>query len=432
MHRDILTEDMRETSQWWDNVGEVEQAAAALPTKVDIAIVGSGYTGLCAALELARAGRSVAVFEAERLGFGCSTRNGGQVSAHMKPGLHDLARRHGEQKALAILRTGYEAYEFLSGFLAAEGIDCDFRKTGHFLGAHTPGSYETIARSEPAEVRRFGYEAYAVPRAEQRAEVGTDAFHGGVVYPDAAQLDPARYHRGLLDRVIGAGAGVHANARVDEITPQGDGFSLRIGVHVVSARNVLVATNGYTGAATPWMRRRVIPIGSFIIATEPQPEDLIRRLSPKDRTISETRKVIYYYRASPDHRRMLFGGRVSIGHATAQYSAPRLHAAMSRVFPELATARVSHSWYGFVGFTFDHLPHLGCQDGMHYAMGYCGVGIAMASYLGTKIAQQMLDKPEGATALDGLPFQTRPAYSGRPWFLAPSILYYKARDALVR
>ena len=196
----------------------------------------------------------------------------------------------------------------------------------------------------------------------------------------------------------------------------------------VVASNVVVATNGYTGALTPWLRRRVIPIGSYIIATEPIPRVMMDRLMPRDRIVSDTRKVVYYYRASPDRQRILFGGRVSHNETDPKISGPRLHAEMVRIFPELARTRISHSWAGFVAYTFDEMMHVGVRDGLYYAMGYCGSGVGMAGYLGTRIGQQVLGLKQGATAFDGLPFATRPFYWGTPWFLAPSVAYYRWRD----
>jgi len=172
----------------------------------------------------------------------------------------------------------------------------------------------------------------------------------------------------------------------------------------------------------------VIPIGSYVIATEPLPEDLMARLMPKRRVISDTRKLVVYYRPSPDGRRILFGGRVSLKETDPRASAPLLHAELARIFPELAETRVSHSWMGFVAYSFDAMPHLGRHDGAYYAMGYCGSGVSLASYFGMRIGQQVLGLAEGRTALDGLKFQTRPFYSGDPWFLAPSIRYYRWRD----
>jgi glycine/D-amino acid oxidase-like deaminating enzyme len=197
----------------------------------------------------------------------------------------------------------------------------------------------------------------------------------------------------------------------------------------IVARNVVVATNGYTKAATPWLQRRVIPIGSYIIATEPIARATMARLMPRDRVVSDTRKVVYYYRASPDGERILFGGRVSHNETDPRVSGPRLHGELTRLFPELATVRVSHSWMGFVAYTFDEMMRAGQHDGIHYAMGYCGSGVGMAGYLGMRVGQQVLGLKEGATAFDTLPFDSRPYYHGNPWFLAPSIMYYRWRDS---
>jgi glycine/D-amino acid oxidase-like deaminating enzyme len=181
---------------------------------------------------------------------------------------------------------------------------------------------------------------------------------------------------------------------------------------------------------TPWQRRRVIPIGSYIIATEPWPKEKMLALLPKDRVISDTRKLVFYYRLSPDLTRMVFGGRVAYMENDPRVSAPRLHDWMTRIFPELKPAKVTHSWMGYVAYTFDTLPHIGRQDGLHYAMGYCGSGISLATYFGMRIGQQVLGKAEGRTPLDNVPFPTRPLYGGNPWFLAPSIFYYRLRDKL--
>jgi glycine/D-amino acid oxidase-like deaminating enzyme len=172
----------------------------------------------------------------------------------------------------------------------------------------------------------------------------------------------------------------------------------------------------------------VIPIGSYIIATEPLPDDLMQRLMPRNRIVSDTRRVVYYYRASPDRRRILFGGRVSVDETDPAVSGPLLHADLVALFPELRNVRISHSWCGFVAYTFDELMHIGCHEGVHYAMGYCGSGVGMAGYLGMRLGQQVLGQAEGRTAFDDLAFQTRPLYTGKPWFLAPSIRYYRWRD----
>ena len=429
---DLFAPDFKPTPYWWDHVPRPALPDQALPAKVDVVVIGSGYTGLGAALQTARGGRDTLVLDAEDAGWGCSTRNGGQISTSVKPGYDELARRHGPERAFGILKEGQNSLSWVADFVAAERIDCDFRVAGRFHAAHNPVQYEALARRLEAHPRGLAVETELVPRAEQRRELGTDAYFGGVVYTRHAAVDPARFHQGMLDRALAAGVRVIAHCPAAAIRRGGAGFLVDTPRGTVAARDVVVATNGYTGGLTPWLRRRVISIGSYIIATEPLPRDVMARLMPKGRIVSDTRKVVYYYRASPDGRRILFGGRVSHDETDPTISGPRLRAELVRIFPELAATRISHSWCGFVAYTFDELAHTGRHDGLHYAMGYCGSGVGMAGYLGMRIGQQVLGLREGVTAFDGLAFQTRPFYRGNPWFLAPSIMYYRWRDRQAR
>jgi glycine/D-amino acid oxidase-like deaminating enzyme len=432
MSNSVFAADYKNSPYWWEAAPRGIEADGALPAKADVVIIGSGYTGLCAALETARTGRHTVILEAEEIGWGCSTRNGGQVSTSIKPDDAELTTRHGRERAMAILREGHNALAWIENFISAEGIDCAFARVGRFHAAHNPRRYEALAQRLKNQPKGLEIEAHMVPRAEQRRELGSDAYFGGAVFPRHASLDPARYHQGLLERVLNAGATVVGRCPVAGIERAGAGFRLTTPRGRLAARDVIVATNGYTGGATPWLRRRVIPIGSYMIATEPLAPELMNRLMPRNRVISDTRKLVYYYRASPDRRRILFGGRVAYKETDPQVSAPRLHREMARLFPELSEVKISHSWMGFVAYTFDTLPHLGRRDGIYYAMGYCGSGISLASYFGTRIGQQVVGKKEGATALDGLDFPTRPYYWGNPWFLAPAIRYYGWHDRRMR
>lgn len=417
-----------ETPYWWDDAPAPKLPEARLPAKVDVAVVGAGYTGLNAALETARGGRSTLVLDAEQAGWGCSTRNGGQISTSIKPGLEALARRNGLERAHAIRKEGRTALDWIEDLVTREGIDCDFHRVGRFHAAHTPANYEELAASAEAVTRDEGIEAHVVPRSEQHRELGTDSYYGGVVYPRHAALHPAKYHAGLLARVMEAGGQVQSHCPVMAIERTSGGFALRTPLGEVVARDVIVATNGYSGPLVPWLRRRIIPIGSYIIATEPLAPGVMDRLFPSNRIASDTCRVVYYYRPSPDRSRILFGGRVSATETDPKVSAPRLQAALTRIFPELAGTGVSHSWLGTVAYSFDHLAHTGVHDGIHYAMGYCGSGVSMASYLGMRTGQRVLGRAEGRTAFDGLPFPTRPLYTGHPWFLPAMVAWYAWLD----
>ena len=426
---DILSEDFKEHPYWWDNAPAPLLPVPERPARVDVAVVGSGYTGLNAALETARAGRSTLVLDAEQAGWGCSTRNGGQISTSIKPAVPLLARRHGIERARAIHEEGRASLEWIEELVKREGIDCGFQRKGRFHAAHGPAQFQTLVASAEAQGRE-GVEAHVVPRSEQRSELGTDSYHGGVVFPRHAALDPAKYHQGLLARVIEAGASVLPHCPVLSIERIGKDFALGTADGTIKAGAVIVATNGYSGALLPWLRRRVIPIGSYIIATEPLAPGLIDQLFPTDRIASDTCRVVYYYRASPDRSRVLFGGRASANETNHKISAQRLHADMVRIFPELSRTRITHSWSGTVAYSFDHLAHCGVHDGIHYAASYCGSGVSMASYLGMRTGQRVLGLKEGNTAFDNLPFPTRPLYSGNPWFLPAMVSWYRWRDRI--
>lgn len=425
---DIFAPGFTPTPYWWDAAPPSGSGVAALPDRVDVAVVGAGYCGLSAALELRRHGLDVAVLEAARIGHAASSLNGGMVSGSLKPSHAELARTFGADRATALLDEGARCLPFLEELLAREGIACHYRRTGRFVGAHCPAAYAALGAKVKTIAALTGAPAWLVPRAEQRAEIDTDYYFGGMVAEASGALHPALYHRALADAVRRAGAVIAEEAEVTAITPR----SVTTSRGRVEAREVLVATNGYTGSVSPWLRRRLIPLGSYIIATEPLPPDTIRRLIPRGRMIVDTNRVLSYYRTSPDGTRVLYGGRASFRHVTPVEAAPRLHAMMTSVWPELARIRVTHAWTGNVAFTFDHVPHMGVHEGVHYAAGCQGSGVAMATYLGYQVALKLAGKQGTPCAFDGLPFPTRPTYTGDPWFLPMVGNYYRLRDWLER
>lgn len=423
-----IPDGMQGNSYWLEGLPAPEIAIEPLPEQVDVLVIGAGYTGLNAAIETARGGLSTLVLDAGEPGHGCSTRNGGQISTSVKPSLAQLGKRVGPERATAIRAEGRDALEWIEQRIRDEGIDCDFRRCGRFHAAHTPEKFEDLCREAERLQREEAVELDIVPRDQQHREIGSDAYHGGIVYTRHASVHPARLHRGLLASARQSGALVLAYCAVTALARRGDWHELQTQRGVVRARKVIVATNGYTGAGLPWFQRRVIPIGSYIIATEPLPSSLVDRLFPTDRIVSDSCKVVYYFRLSPDRQRILFGGRVSANETDTAISGPKLHRDLCRLFPELQNTAISHSWRGTVAYSFDELAHTGVIDGVYYAMGYCGSGVSMACYLGMRTGQKVLGLAEGKTAFDDLPFPTRPLYTGKPWFLPPLVAWYRWQD----
>ena len=404
----------------------------ALPLTVDCAIIGGGYTGLAAARETAAAGRSTVVFEAGGVGAGCSGRNGGQVAYSLKPTFDELSARHGADLALRIGREGFAAMESLRELAGEPHVDIGWQSTGCYYGAHTRRHFDLICREADAQPRGLEQRISIVPRADQGREVATDFYHGGLLYHDDAAIHPMRLLLTLLGRARAAGATVIDHCPVRAMHGVPNGYELQTPRGVVRAAKVLIATNGYTGPLSPWHRRRLIPIGSYQIATAPLGVDTVRALIPNGRNVVDTRRVVVYFRPSPDGERVVFGGRAALAESNPLLVVPRLREMLGQIFPSLKSAPIEHAWAGSVAFSFDRMPHLGSRDGVYFCMGYCGQGVPTAPYFGKRIGQQMAGLAQGATALDGLEFATRPLYRGVPWFLAPSILTYRLLDALGR
>jgi glycine/D-amino acid oxidase-like deaminating enzyme len=428
MTQSVFAEDARFEPIWWEAAPPIPLDETPLPASVDVAVVGAGFTGLSAALALQRAGRSVLVLDAGVPGKGASTRNGGMIGSGHRVGLGRLTQRYGRQTALTLLKEGLAALEFTMDLIEREEIACHAARSGRFRGAWRASDYEAMGRELDELRRAVGLEADMVARAEQHREVASDAYHGGVVYHRHGGLHPGLFHQGLLRRVQEAGGTVAGRTAVTAIAREAEGFQVTTPPCRIRARDVVVATNGYTGALTPALRRRLVPVPSYMIATEPLPAGTVERLIPGGRMIVESRSRHCYFRPAPDGRRLLFGGRAAVNVVDTARSARILRGLMSGVFPELASARLSHSWRGFVAFSRDYLPHLGRRDGVHYALAYNGSGVAMAPYLGFKVAQKVLGGPEGDSPFGATPFPAVPFYTGRAWFLPAVELYYRWRD----
>ncbi len=431
----------QERNYWLGTVQMPAPPRQPLPESADVAIVGAGFTGLSAALSLAKRGAKVVVLESETIGWGASSRNGGMVLTGLKLGVHQLISRYGRDLTRRMYAASLETIEVVERIVKAEDIACDFVRTGHLEVACKQAHFDDYARQADVIAREFNHELRVVPRDQLPDEIGSSIYYGGMVDETSAGLNPARYVAGL------AAAAMRAGAQICERTPIRDirreslngvpGFRLNNFAGSLWAGNVLVGTSGYTGAATPALRKKIIPIGSFIITTEVLPEALARELSPRNRQIYDSKNYLYYYRLTPDNR-MLFGGRAAFfpeTDRTIRRSADILRRGMLDVYPQLRDARIEYVWGGTLDFCFDIMPHAGRMDGIYFAVGYAGHGVAMATYQGQKIAEWIAEGAEGAEKKTDNPFTEIPfpgaplgLYNGKPWFLPFAGAYYKVLD----
>lgn len=431
MARSELLNNIIEDPYWWQaRTDATPEDKAAVSGKYDVVVVGSGYTGLTAALKLATSGLAVLIVEASDLGFGASTRNGGMVSGTLKLSHKELCDAYDRDTANALFQEAQDSVLFLERLIEDNAIACDYERMGMYFAAYAPKHYDALQR-EAEELSAFGVETRMVSRPDQGGELASDIYYGGRTTVMAGGLHPAKYHAGLVQACRKAGVEFRSRCRVEGVKREGAVYQVKTQRGTVQANHVVLATNAYTDQNMPWFRQRVIPIGSYIIATEAMDPAKLRSLIPQARMIQDTKRNLFYYRLSPDGTRMIFGGRTSFRPISSIESAGRLHAAMSRVFPSLSDARVAHSWTGNVAFTFQKLPHVGQHEGIHFALGCCGQGVSLMSYFGDQIGRRILGQG-GQTAFAKTAFTTMPGYSGHPWFLPVVGEFYRFLDWLER
>ena len=402
-----------------------------LPNKADVAVIGGGYTGLSAALTLAKKGVSVAVLEAETIGWGASSRNGGMTLTGLKLPMQSVFKKFGRDTAKQLFQCSLDSVSAVERIVKEEKIDCGFARYGHLLTANKPRHYQALIEEVEFMDREFDHKVKLIPPNEQQTEIGSRLFHGGLLDEVSGGLNPAQYVTGLAHAVENAGATVHAQARVNKIERREGRFVLETDRGSLTAESVLVGTSGYTGSVTKRLQRKIIPIGSYIIATEMLNDELAKELIPKGRMIFDYKHYLNYFRLW--NNRMIFGGRAAFFPETASMirrSAEILRREMIQVYPQLKDVKVEYVWGGTLDFAFDKMTHVGEDNGIYYSLGYAGHGVAMATYLGETVAEAMLNGNIKEHPFAQFKFPSAPLglYDGRPWFLPFAGAWHKFLD----
>jgi glycine/D-amino acid oxidase-like deaminating enzyme len=365
--------------------------ASDLPPKVDVAVVGSGHTGLNAAITMAKAGLEVAVLEQETIGWGASSRHGTFVSPSLKAEWKTIEKKYGIEKARQFWQWAVESVEHVRDVVQQEGLDCDHRKTGTLGLAVKPSHAESLRKYSEYLKETFGYQGSRyIPQDELRTQIGSSLFYGGVTSEMGYQIHPAKYVFGLAKAAAKYGVKLVEGAQVRRIIRPGDGMDLQTNRGLIKAAKVLLATNGYTTSLLPQARNGVIPIGSYMIATEPLSQEMQAGISPKGRLFWDSKIYLNYFGLTPDGRAFM-GGRANLSpNQDLVKTGASLTARLFEIFPQLRGVEITHSWSGRLGVSFDQMPHIGHVDGVYYANGFSGQGVATGSYMGKEVGELIL------------------------------------------
>lgn len=421
---------MKSDNYWTDDFPRPDDLSVEqhLPDQVDVAIVGGGYTGLSTAREVAKGGAAVAVLERETIGWGASSRNGGMTMPGLKQDMETVLARYGTDTGRALWQASIDAIHLINEIVRDEEIECDWQIDGYGALAFKPSHFENMKKKRVWLEDNLGYkDQRLVSREELHEEIGTSAYYGGLVGDFGAGLHPAKYVFGLARAAARHGAKLYEGAAVTQLERRNGDFQLKTNAGLLKAKEVVLATNGYTDRLVPGLKPKVFPVGSYIIVTEPLSPDLQRKISPQNRMFYDSKWLLNYFRLTPDGR-LLWGGRNNLStDLDLLQSAKLLGEQMVNTFPDLEGVPITHTWTGKLGITFDLLPHIGREEGVHYVFGYGGHGLSLATYLGAEMGK-LLSGAISSSPFAEIPHQTRFFYRNEPWFLPLASWYYRFLD----
>ncbi|MBB4953685.1 glycine/D-amino acid oxidase-like deaminating enzyme [Agrobacterium vitis] len=421
---------MKFVSYWHDTAPTfLDGVTGPLEGHYDVAVIGGGFTGLAAAHQLAKAGAKVIVLEGQRIGWGASGRNGGHLNNGLAHSYLGAKAELGKERAIALYKALDSSIDTIEALIDEEGIDCNFRRAGKLKLASKPQHFDGLARNFEALHAEADPDTALLSPDDLKCEIGSP-FHGAMLSKKSAMMHMGRYVVGLAEAAHRHGAVIAEQALVTSQTESNGLHTLATSRGTVTASNVLVATGAYTTANFSYFRRRIIAVGSFLIATRPLSDAEVASVMPGNRTCVNTMNIGNYWRLAPDNR-LIFGGRARFSASSDQRSDAKsgeiLRQSLANIFPQLAKVEIDYCWGGLVDMTKDRYPRAGYQDGIWYAMGYSGHGAQLSTHLGMIMADTILGKPD-ANPLKGLDWPAVPGHFGKPWFLPLVGMYYKMLD----
>ena len=397
-------------------------------TETDVAIVGSGYTGLCAARVLKKNGASVTVLDRNTIGWGASSRNGGMATPGLKQGIQKIYKMYGSELAHEFWNSSVDAIDLIDAIVNEHSIDCDWERNGHASLATKPSHAPRLKEYGSWLEKEFGHSQRYIPKNQIRDEIGSDAYYGALTDDISGGLHPSKYVFGLATAVANLGVQLCENTEVTKIEKNdSNNFRLISSKGDIIAKKIIIATNGYTNRLVPKLKPLIFPVGSYIVVTEPLTKELQNIISPKKRMYYDSKLFLNYFRLTPDGR-MLWGGRNDLStDLDLDESAIILSKELYTIFPDLAGIPITNTWTGKLGITFDLMPHIGQTNGIYYAFGYGGHGLSIATYLGTEIGLLLSGKKDRSPFME-ISHQTMFFYRDKPWFIPFAARYFRFLD----
>ncbi|MFK9118675.1 FAD-binding oxidoreductase [Peribacillus castrilensis] len=397
--------------------------------EADVVIIGAGFTGLSSAFHLQKLGKSVIVLEQETIGYGASGRNGGMVLPGYKPTMKELAKKYGADEARQLNDLSLFSVELVKKIIDEHQINCDFRKTGHIVAAYKAKHFEELKHESEFLNENFGYDSSVLDRSQLHQEIDSPLYYGCLVDNSSYSFQPLNYAIGLGEAAKSIGAKIFEHSKALSIEYGQNRVKVVTEKGAVTAKDIIVATDGYSGKIMNELNKGVLPISARIIATEQLPESLVNTIIPKDRMVFDTSNFLYYFRRTPDNR-IVFGGgdiRPNLGDAVYQ----SVYDAMVKIMPKLAGSKIDFSWGGFIGVTIDTFPVIGkSKEGAYFATGYTGHGASLSTLFGKLLAQWIVTGSAGGYRFEKERLKSFPFYNQKTILVNLAHIGFKLVDII--